>query len=721
MLTQEMVQEFMQEKATRPLTEEELVEQLNLESVDEIVELKGILEVMKADGALICTRKKRYGLPSHLNLMVGKLKRHPKGFAFLISEEPEVEDLFIPANDLNGAMNNDKVVARIKRPASVNQATGTTYRAEGEVINVLVRSLAKVVGTFDSNKHFAFVIPDDKRFGSDIFIAKHDFNGAQNGMKVAVEIVKWPNGGRNAEGKIVTLLGFKGEAGVDVATIVYKYDLPQMFPVNVLEAAAKIPDKVLAMELANRRDLRNMLMITIDGDDAKDLDDAVTVEVLENGLYRLGVHIADVGHYVREDNILDEEAISRATSVYLVDRVIPMLPERLSNGICSLNAGEDRLAMTCFMDIDSKGIVVAHDICESVIHVDYRMTYANVTKIVVDHDSGLCQRYGEILPMLENMVQLQGILQRKRMRRGAIDFDFPESKVILDKKGIPVKIEWRERLLADQIIEEFMLCANETVSEHYFWLEIPFIYRVHEEPDGENVLEVNKFLQAFGYSIKGAGSSVHPRAYQAIVNEVAGKKESQMINSVLLRSMQHARYDTEPLGHFGLSAQYYSHFTSPIRRYPDLAIHRVIKEMLHSGDKLTEKRVQSLAKKMAYYAQQSSSREKIAEEAERESVDMKKVEYMKPFEGDIFQAKISGVTGFGFFVQLENSVEGLVHISSLVDDFYHFNPATYSLLGEHTNKQYQIGQEVRVRLTRVNVDDRQLDFELLANLVPDKS
>ena len=596
---------------------------------------------------------------------------------------------------------------RIKREATAKS------RAEGEVIRILQRNVQQIVGTFESSRHFGFVVPDDKRFGSDIFIPKEQFNGAKTNMKVLVEITQWPEKNRSAEGKIVQVIGKKDAPGVDILSIIMGHDLPQGFPADVLMYAEALPEAIAVSEIEKRRDLRDMLMITIDGEDAKDLDDAVSVQRLENGNYLLGVHIADVGHYVKEDSVLDKEALERATSVYLVDRVIPMLPQKLSNGICSLNAGEDRLAMTCMMEINSQGVVVSHDIFESVIHVNYRMTYQNVTKILLNQDEALCRKYRDILSMLQEMAQLQMILEKKRKLRGAIEFYAPESKVILDKKGHPIRIEWREQGVADKIIEEFMLCANETVAEHFFWMEVPFLYRVHEEPKMEDVLDVNKFLQAFGYNIKGLSNHVHAKAYQNVVEQVAGKPEEMMINTVMLRSMQHARYDVEALGHFGLAAQYYSHFTSPIRRYPDLAIHRMIKELLHNEDRLDEKRVTILKEKMKHYAEQASVREKIAEEAERESVELKKIEYMKPYVGDVFQAKISGVTNFGIFVQLDNSVEGLAHISTLIDDFYQFQPESYSLIGEHTRKVYRLGQDIKVRLTRVSVEDRQIDFEVM--------
>ena len=709
MLTKEEIVTYMEHKAVRPLSEAELAEQLGVDTVEALVQLKALLQELENDGQLVLSRKKRYGLPAQFNLYLGRISRHPKGFGFLVIENSEAEDIFIPASDLNGAMNGDRVIVRIKREATAKS------RAEGEVIRILQRKVQRVVGTFESSRHFGFVVPDDKRFGSDIFISKDNFNGARTNTKVLVEITRWPEKNRSAEGKVVQVIGKKDAPGVDILSIIMGHDLPQGFPVDVLEYAESLPETISKEELRNRRDLRDLLMITIDGEDAKDLDDAVSVQCLENGNYLLGVHIADVGHYVTEDNVLDKEALERATSIYLIDRVIPMLPQKLSNGICSLNAGEDRLAMTCMMEIDRHGVVVSHEIFESVIHVNYRMTYQNVTKMLVEKDTALCATYAEILPMLESMAQLQKILEQKRRLRGAIEFYAPESKVILDKKGRPVRIEWRQQGIADKIIEEFMLCANETVAEHYFWMEVPFLYRVHEEPKAEDIADVNRFLQTFGYSIKGLSTKVHSKAYQSVIDAVSGKTEELIVNTVMLRSMQHARYDTEALGHFGLSAQYYSHFTSPIRRYPDLAIHRVIKESLHNGNRLTEKRLEALKRKMSQYAEQSSMREKIAEEAERESVELKKVEYMKPFVGEVYAGKISGVTNFGLFVQLENSVEGLVHISTLLDDFYQFRQESYSLLGEHTKKQYQLGQAVTVRLTRVSIEDRQIDFEVVEN------
>lgn len=707
MLTKEEIVIYLEEQAQRPLNVAELAGQLGVASAEEISCLKKLLHEMETEGTLFVNRKKRYGSPKQFGLLLGTISRHPKGFGFFVPEYSKADDIFIPASDLNGAVNGDYVAVRIRREAARNA------RAEGEVVRILQHKIQQIVGTFEKNRNFGFVVPDDKRFGSDIFISKENFNGAQNNMKVLVEIVQWPKKNQKAEGRVIQVIGKKGASGVDMLSVILSYGLPQQFPIDVLMYVELFSNIIPSEEIKKRRDLRNLQIITIDGEDAKDLDDAISVEKLENGNYLLGVHIADVGHYVPEDSILDKEALERATSVYLIDRVIPMLPPKLSNELCSLNAGEDKLTLSCMMEIDPQGIVVSHEIFESIICVDYRMTYKDVSKILLDQEFQLNEKYKTIVPMLQDMESLQEVLEEKRKIRGAIEFCVPESKVTLDKKGHPVQIGWIEQGVANKIIEEFMLCANETVAEHYFWLEVPFLYRVHEKPKTEDMANVNKFLQTFGYNIKYTNDNIHAKEYQKIVETVAGKSEETVVNTILLRSMQHARYDTNALGHFGLATQYYSHFTSPIRRYPDLAIHRVIKELLCSGEQLNEKRAKQLEEKMNYYAERSSMLEKIAEEAERKSIDLKKTEYMSQYVGETYFAKISGVTNFGFFVQLENSVEGLVHISTLKSDFYQFNQECYSLIGERTRNVYQIGQAVKVRLTKVNIEDCQIDFEVI--------
>ncbi|MDX9872635.1 MAG: ribonuclease R [Clostridia bacterium] len=704
MLSQETIMEYMLQYSYKPLTAEEIGQELGAENPQELLQ---ILRVMEAQGAIVQNRKGRYGLPQKMNLRVGRIQGNQKGFAFLIPDDPQQQDVFIPKEDLNGAMHNDRVVARLYKHLEDGR------RREGQIIRILQRANEQVVGTFESSRSYGFVVPDDKRLSLDIFIPREETNGAKNHEKVVVEITRWPEARRNPEGRVVEVLGHKNAPGTDVLSIVRKFRLPEAFPEEVLKAAERIPLTIHAEEYKNRKDLRNLPMVTIDGEDAKDLDDAVTLEVLENGNYYLGVHIADVGYYVKEGSVLDVEALKRATSVYLVDRVIPMLPPRLSNGICSLNAHEDRLAMTCFMEINDEGAVVKYEIARSVIRVNERMTYTNVKKILLEQDTELTQRYAEFVPTFENMRELCLILRAKRLKRGAIDFNFPEAKVILDEAGQPLEIVKREHSIAEMIIEEFMIAANETVAEHYYWLDAPFLYRVHEEPDLDDITELNEFLGVFGYYIKvNNRGEVTPRSFQRIVEKTRNQPEERAVNMTMLRSMKHARYAPEAIGHFGLAAAYYSHFTSPIRRYPDLAIHRVIREYIEKGA-LSENRLKTLKRLMADYADQSSLQERVAEDAERESVDLKKVEYMKDAVGETFTGFISGVKSFGFFVELPNTVEGLVHVSNMNDDYYLYDEKHLTLIGEHTNKTYRIGDTVQVKVMRVDVEERQIDFEIV--------
>ena len=706
MIKSKEILDFMGNQAYRPLTQEELVNHFAIDDVQEIKEFIKTLNNMEQQGSIVLTGKMRYGLPKLMNLAAGRIQRNPKGFAFLIPDDINQRDVYINSDDLNGAMHNDRVIVRLRKPSDRNN------RQEGEVIRVLVRKNTTVVGTFEHSGNFAFVSPDDSRIGHDFFISRDHFNKAKDGDKVVVEVTQWPEKKRNPEGKIIEVLGKQGDPGVDIVSIVRKYMLPEEFPKNVLAKAEQIPLKITPEEAQKRRDLRSLQLVTIDGEDAKDLDDAVSLEMLDDGNYRLGVHIADVAHYVLEDAALDIEARNRATSVYLVDRVIPMLPPRLSNGICSLNAGEDRFALSCFMDINQKGDVENHEIFESIIRVKERMTYSNVTKLLLGEDQQLLTRYQDFADTFSKMAELCLLLKSKRLTRGAIDFNFPESKVILDEQGKPVDIVLQERSLANQIIEEFMICTNETVAEHFHWLDIPFLYRVHEEPDMDDVSDLNNFLGIFGLYVKASNGKIHSKAYQTVAQNVAGRPEERAINTVMLRSMKHARYAAEALGHFGLASKYYSHFTSPIRRYADLAIHRIIKETLKKGVELDDERVEDLTARMNAYAKQSSLQERTAEDAERESVDLKKVEYMKQFEGQAFEGIISGVTSFGLFVELDNSVEGLLHVSSLTDDYYIYEEKSLSLIGEHTKKVYQLGQKIKVQIAKVNVEERQIEMEI---------
>lgn len=695
--------EYIMLHSSRPMTIEELADELGFA---DLAELAKRLQVMEAKGEIVKNRKGRYGLPRRMNLRVGRIQGSPKGYAFLIPDDPKEQDVYIYGEDLNGAMHNDRVIVQLFK----HLADGR--KREGQVIRILKRANELVVGTFEGGRAFGFVVPDDKRLGHDIFIPAEAKGNAREHDKVVAEITRWPEPRRNPEGRVIEVLGPKDAPGTDILSIVRKHQLPEAFPPQVLAEAEGIPLVISPQEYENRRDLRDVVMVTIDGEDAKDLDDAVSLEILPNGNYYLGVHIADVGYYVKEGSLLDVEALRRATSVYLVDRVIPMLPPRLSNGICSLNAGEDRLAMTCFMEIDDYGKVVSHDILQSVIRVDERMTYTDVRKILEDTDYQLTQKYGGYVNLFRNMSDLCLILRQKRLRQGAVDFDFPEAKVILDETGRPLEIIKRERSIAEMIIEEFMIAANETVAKHYYQLELPFLYRVHEEPDLDDIAELNEFLGAFGYYIKTNNKGeTSPRSFQRILEKIKDQPEERAVSMTLLRSMKHARYAPEAIGHFGLALRYYSHFTSPIRRYPDLAIHRLIREHMEKGA-LVEKRRKQLNILMSEYAEQSSLQERIAEDAERESVDLKKVEFMKDTEGKVFDGFISSVKSFGFFVELPNTVEGLVHVSTMIDDYYIYEEKQLMLIGEHTNKIFRIGDPVRVKVLRVNTAERQIDFEL---------
>ena len=694
--------EVMKE-SKKPLTLDEIAEELGAD----FVKLEPILIDMEMKGAVILTRKAKYGLPGYMNLLVGRVQRNQKGFAFLIPDNPEEEDVYIKGDDLDNALNNDRVVIRLYKQVVPGK------RTEGKVIRILERANNKIVGTYEDGNGFGFVVADDSRLGADLFIPKKNTKGARDGMKVVAEIVDWPEKRRNPEGMIIEIIGKKGEPGIDIISIIKKFDLPEDFPEEVKSYISKKDYQISDKEIGKRKDLRKLNMVTIDGEDAKDLDDAVSLEINEKGNYLLGVHIADVGYYVEENSVLDKEAFKRGTSVYLVDRVIPMLPRELSNGICSLNVGEDRLSMSCIMEINKEGKTLDYEIVQSVINVDKRMTYKDVNRIITDEDPETIEKHSDFVDTFKEMNNLRQILFDKRMKRGAIDFDFPEIKVIVDETGKPVEIKRRESGDAESLIEEFMLIANETVSTHYHDLRIPFIYRVHEEPDLEKMKDLKGFLEIFGYYLKGIKNKIYPKSFQEVIEQVKGKKEERIISTKMLRSLRHARYATEPLGHFGLSAEFYSHFTAPIRRYADLAAHRVIREVIESPDGISAKRSKVLKDKLIEYADRASLRELVAEEAERESVDLKKVEYMSQFIGDEFEGTVSGVTPFGLFVELDNLIEGLVHISNMDRDYYIYDERMMALNGERTNKSYTVGDPVKVKVVRASVDDRKIDMELV--------
>lgn len=693
---------FMREKAYKPMTAEELVEVFDIKEAA-LTKFWDLIYQLEDNGEIVRTRSGRYGVPARMDLVVGRLQGHNKGFGFIIPEDPDLADVFIPANAVNGAMHHDRVIARLHR-AAVQGA-----RQEGEIIRILERANRNVVGCLECSRHFGFVTPDDPRLGQDIFIPREEFNGAQTGMKVVVELTRWPEKRRNPEGKIIEVLGFKDTPGVDILSIIKQHALPLEFPAEVLAEAEAVLDEVLPEEAAGRLDLRTLRMVTIDGEDAKDLDDAVSVEKLANGNYKLGVHIADVTHYVREGSALDKEAQQRGTSVYLVDRVIPMLPRRLSNGICSLNAGVDRLAMTVFMEINHTGDILSYSIHESVIHVAARMTYKKVTEILNDPHTPLRREYAPFIADFQMMDELRRILRQRRMHRGAIDFDFPELKVKLDEQGKSLEILKRERTLADSLIEEFMLAANETIAEHAAKQTLPFVYRVHEDPDEEKMVELNELLHTFGYHLKTT-KEVRPAHLQVILDKISGRPEERIISTVMLRSMKQARYEPDNLGHFGLAAEYYTHFTSPIRRYPDLMIHRILRESLRGG--IGAKRRTKLDKMLPDITFHASERERAAADAERDTVKLKIAEYMADKIDEVYAGIISGVTSFGLFVELENGVEGMVHVSNMADDYYHFQEKQYTLLGERTKKAYRIGTPVEVRVIKVNKEEQNIDLIL---------
>ena len=632
----------------------------------------------------------------------GTFISHPRGFGFL--EIPEAEgDIFIPEESIGTALHGDTVQIVVKKDGKDGK------RCEGEVVKVLERGTREVVGTYQQCDGFGFVVTDNQRFLKDVFIPAGKSLTAEDGDKVLAEIKDHGNKRRSPEGKIIEILGKPGECGVDVLCVAKSYELPMEFPEKVAKQAERIKETLNEGDFYGREDLRDVVMVTIDGEDAKDLDDAVSL-TKEEDLYHLGVHIADVSNYVQYNSALDKEALKRGTSVYLADRVIPMLPKKLSNGICSLNAGEDRLALSCLMDIDKKGRVVSHRIVESVIHVKERMSYTNVKKILLQEDEELAKRYEELLPMFFQMKELSEILRNRRKKRGAIDFDFPESKLVLDEKGKVVDIYSYEQNIATRLIEDFMLAANETVAEEYCMLGLPFVYRTHENPDMEKMETVLEMVHQAGIKVKKGKETISPKEVQKILKELEGMECEPFFARLILRSMKQAKYTVEDTGHFGLAAKYYCHFTSPIRRYPDLQIHRIIKETLRG--KMTEAKIQHYKGILEEVARQSSAMERRAEEVERETIKMKKAEYMKQHIGEAFEGTVSGVTEWGFYVELDNTVEGLVHVNSLTDDYYTFDKDRYCLVGDMTGRAYRMGQRVKVWVENADENTKTVDFKI---------
>ena len=665
-------------------------------------ELKAVLDSLEEEGKVHVTQKGKY-VKGEARRLTGIFQAHMKGFGF-VTIEGESEDIYIAEEDIGGAMQGDEVEITITRAPQGK-------RKEGKILKIVKRGTQRLVGYYQARKNFGFVVPDNARYLQDIFVPAERSKGAVTGSKVVVELTSYGSDKKKPEGKVVEILGHVNDPGVDILSIVKGYDLPLEFPEKVLNQAERVATPVSGADMAGRKDVRSWQTVTIDGEDAKDLDDAITL-TKEKDHYILGVHIADVTNYVQENSALDREALKRGTSVYLADRVIPMLPHVLSNGMCSLNAGEDRLALSCIMTIDSKGNVIDHEIAETVVRVDERMSYTSVKKILEDKDEAECVRYEKLIPMFEEMAELSAILREKRHKRGAIDFDFPEAKMILDEQGVPQEIKAYERNVATKMIEDFMLLANETVAEDYFWQEIPFVYRVHEAPDEEKMRKLLTFIQNFGYSIHAPkGQEIRPKEVQKLLDRIEGTQEEAMISRLTLRSMKQARYTPENEGHFGLATKYYTHFTSPIRRYPDLQSHRIIKENLRG--RMNENRRMHYEQILPEVTTQASSLERRADEAERETVKLKKVQYMKQFMGEEFEGVISGITKWGVYVELPNTVEGLVHVVNMKDDHYDYDEQRYMMIGEHTRKTFTLGQKVWVRVIGCDIIARTIDFELV--------
>ena len=661
-------------------------------------ELKEVLDALIADGKIVLSKRGKYGRPEK-KIFTGTFSGSSRGFGFVVLEGGQ-QDIYIPADQTGDAMHGDKVQITAE-PARAGR------RPEGTVIRVLERANETLVGYYQKNRHFGFVIPDNQKIATDIFIPEGEDMGAVTGHKVVVRLTSFGGTRKKPEGRVTEIIGHVNDPGTDILSIVKAYGLPEEYPPEVMEQVSRIPDEVMAEEMQGRKDIRSWQTVTIDGEDAKDLDDAITISREAYG-YRLGVHIADVSHYVTENSPLDQEALRRGTSVYLVDRVIPMLPHKLSNGICSLNEGTDRLALSCIMDLDFQGRVLGHEVAETVIQVDRRMTYTAVNAIVTDQDPNTMEEYRDFTEMFALMKELADILRERRYQRGSIDFDFPETKMILDEKGRPVEICPYERNAATRIIEDFMLMANETIAEDYFWQEVPFLYRTHDTPDPEKMKRLGLFINNFGYTIRTQHGEVHPKEIQKLLKKIEGSEEEALISRLTLRSMRQAKYMPVCSGHFGLAAKYYTHFTSPIRRYPDLQIHRIIKENLHGN--LTEKRLSHYDKLLTGVSIQCSATERRAEEAERETIKMKKCEYMAKRIGREYEGVISGVTNWGFYVELPNTVEGLVHVSSLQGDYYLFDESRMELRGEMSGRTFRLGQKLRVVVMGTDKLTRTVDF-----------
>jgi len=695
----QIIEELMKDKQYVPMKIKELAIILQV-SKDDRDDLKKILGEMIEQGIIEVSKRGKYKLAENKSC-IGTFVGNPKGFGFVEVEGRE-EDIFIPENASAGALHGDTVQVLL-------ESVKTGKRQEGTVVKILAHKIQEVVGTYEKSKNFGFVVPDNLKFTKDIFIPMERSKGAVNGHKVLVEITDYGSINKNPEGIVKKIIGHVNDPGTDILSIVYSYELPLEFSEKIMNQVERVGNEIGTADMEGRMDLRDWQIVTIDGEDAKDLDDGVSL-TKEGDIYHLGVHIADVANYVQENSALDKEARKRGTSVYLVDRVIPMLPHKLSNGICSLNQGVDRLALSCLMDVDTQGNVIGHRLAETVIHVECRMTYTSVKKILEDHEEEEIRKYENLVPMFERMQELAGILRKKRRIRGSIDFDFPESKIILDKTGRPIEIKPYDRNTATRIIEDFMLLANETVAQDYYWQEIPFLYRTHNNPDPEKIRQLALFINNFGYALKNTRDEIHPKELQKLLTRIEDSPEEALISRLTLRSMKRASYTDVCTGHFGLAARYYCHFTSPIRRYPDLQIHRIIKENLRG--RMNNERISHYESILPEVAAHSSQMERRADEAERETDKMKKAEYMEEHIGETYEGIISGITTWGLYVELPNTVEGMVHVTNMYDDRYFYKQETCEMVGADTGKIYKLGQRVKVTVLGTDKKTKTIDFEL---------
>ena len=708
---EQLILDFMKSDIYVPMKAKEIATVLGVPKTEYSAFLE-VLNNLEEKYKIQKNRKSKYNLVADGKYLSGILRLNEKGFGFVKVEGRENE-IYISKNNTKEALNEDKVLIEIIDKSQENS------HEEGKIVKILERKKDTLVGLFTKNQNYGFVVPDDRKFGTDIFISKKNMGKARNNSKVLVQITKYPENGKNAEGKIIEVLGNVNEAGIDMLSLIKEYNLPYEFPEEVVDEAKSIKEKISKEELKNRLDLRNEEIFTIDGEDAKDLDDAIYVKKLENGNYELGVHIADVSHYVTDGSGLDYEAIIRGTSIYMLDRVIPMLPRELSNGICSLNEGKDRLTLSVIMEINKEGQVVSSDIQKSIIKVTRRMNYSDIAAILEQSSEKIVTKYKPYIEHFKRMEELAHILKARRQKQGSLNLDLPETKVVLDKDGYAIDVKKYETTFANEIIEQFMLTANEVVAERFYWLEAPFIYRVHEMPDQEKIDELNKFLFNLGYKIKTSKDEVHPKAFAVVLDDIVGKPEERVISNLILRTLKLAKYESQNKGHFGIASNYYCHFTSPIRRYPDLFIHRVISHYIENNYNIDEKWKEEYLQKAVKYAETSSEREKIAQKVERDSVDIKTAEYMQDKIGEEYEGIVSSITSFGMFVELENTVEGLIRFDDLGDEYFIYDEERKTLTGERSLKHYKIGDKVKIRVKNANKILRQIDFEIVNGDVDD--